>query len=187
MVLDDKLKKMLTQSRYIHSVNVAEYAIYLSEIYGADKEKAYIAGMLHDCAKCLDNETMNYYIKKYDIKLDDYEKESRALAHSIIGVYIAKHEFKIDDEEILNSIKYHTTGNENMTLLEKIIYIADLTEKDRDFNGVEELRYLVENKELDKALLTSLNNTISLVIKRNHVIHPRTVNARNYLIYNAKK
>src|SRR5699024_10272275 len=107
----------------------------LSEIYGADKEKAYIAGMLHDCAKCLDNETMNYNIKKYDIKLDDYEKESRALAHSIIGGYIAKYEFKIDDEEILNSIKYHTTGNENMTLLEKIIYIADLTEKDRDFNG----------------------------------------------------
>lgn len=187
MVLDDKLKKMLTQSRYIHSVNVAEYARHLSEIYGADKEKAYIAGMLHDCAKCLDNETMNYYIKKYDIKLDDYEKESRALAHSIIGGYIAKYEFKIDDEEILNSIKYHTTGNENMTLLEKIIYIADLTEKDRDFNGIEELRYLVENKEMDKALLTSLNNTISLVIKRNHVIHPRTVNARNYLIYNTKK
>ncbi|MFR7490339.1 MAG: HD domain-containing protein, partial [Romboutsia timonensis] len=85
---------------------------------------------------------------------------------------------------IINSIKYHTTGKEDMDIIEKIIYIADLIEEDRDFPGVEELRDLVYNKELDKALLISFNNTIKFVIENNQLIHNRTVDARNYLIKN---
>ncbi len=104
--------------------------------------------------------------------------------NSLIGSYIAKYEFGINDKDIINAIKYHTTGKEDMNLIEKIIYIADLIEEDRDFPGVEVLRDLVYNKQLDKALLISFNNTIKLVIDNNQLIHNRTVNARNYLIKN---
>lgn len=180
--MKEKLKELLTESRYIHSLNVAECAKKLAKIYNLDEEKVYLAGLLHDCAKCLSNEQMNDYINKYNIELDEYEKDNRALSHAIIGVYVAKYEFNIDDIEILNAIKYHTTGKDNMTLLEKVIYIADLIEKDRRFEGVDELRNLVLNKKLDRAILNSLNNTIRIVIKRNQLIHPRTINARNFLV-----
>ena len=87
-----------------------------------------------------------HYIDKYKIILDDLEKDSLALSHSLIGSYIAKYEFGINDEDIISAIKYHTTGKEDMNLIEKIIYIADLIEEDRDFPGVEELRNLVYSK-----------------------------------------
>lgn len=99
----------------------------------------------------------------------------------MIGSYIAKYEFGINDKDIINAIKYHTTGKEDMNLIEKIIYIADLIEEDRDFPGVEVLRDLVYNKQLDKALLISFNNTIKLVIDNNQLIHNRTVNAETTL------
>lgn len=183
-LINDKVKNMLPEKRYRHSLNVANCAVKLSEIYGCDKEKAYVAGITHDCAKYLNKEEVKYYIDKYKIILDDLEKESLALSHSLIGSYIAKYEFGINDEDIINAIKYHTTGKEDMNLIEKIIYIADLIEEDRDFPGVEELRNLVYSKELDKALIISFDNTIKFVIDNNQLIHNRTVNARNYLIKN---
>lgn len=180
--MKNKLKTFLTQTRYIHSINVSECAKKMAKIYDVDEEKAYIASILHDCAKCLNHEQMAYYLNKYNIELDEYEKDNRALSHAIVGSYIARYEFNIKDNEILNAIKYHTTGKEDMTMLEKVIYMADLIEEDRSFEGVDELRDLVNKGELDKAILISLNNTIRIVIKRNQIIHPRTINARNYLV-----
>lgn len=179
--MKEKLKELLTESRYIHSLNVAECALKLAKIYNVDKDKVYKAALLHDCGKCLSHEQVDKVVKKNNIKLDEFEKDNRALSHAIIGVYVAKNEFGITDNDILNAIKYHTTGRAKMSLIEKIIYIADLIEKDRKFEGVEELRNLVFKKELDKAILSSLNNTIKIVIKRNQMIHPRTIEARNYL------
>ena len=182
--IEKNIKDMLPQKRYKHSVNVANCATKLSEIYGYNKEKAYIAGIAHDCAKYLNKEEVKYYVDKYKIVLDELEKDNLALSHSIIGSYIAKYEFGINDEEIISAIRYHTTGKENMNLIEKIIYIADLIEEDRDFPGVEELRDLVYNKQIDKALFISFNNTIKFVIDNNQLIHNRTVSARNYIIKN---
>ena len=183
-VIENKVKEVLPEKRYKHSLNVANCAVKLSEIYECDKEKAYIAGIAHDCAKYLNKEEVKYYVDKYKIDLDELEKDNLALSHSLIGSYIAKYGFGINDDDIINAIKYHTTGKEDMNLIEKIIYIADLIEEDRDFPGVELLRDLVYGKELDKALITSFNNTIKFVIDNNQVIHNRTVNARNYLIKN---
>lgn len=183
-LINNKIKEMLPEKRYRHSLNVANCAVKLSKIYGCDKEKAYIAAIAHDCAKYLNKEEVKYYVDKYKIVLDELEKDNLALSHSLIGSYIAKYEFGINDKDIINAIKYHTTGKEDMNLIEKIIYIADLIEEDRDFPGVEVLRDLVYNKQLDKALLISFNNTIKLVIDNNQLIHNRTVNARNYLIKN---
>lgn len=183
-LINNKIQEMLPGKRYKHSLNVANCAVKLSEIYGCDKEKAYIAGIAHDCAKYLNKDEVKYYVDKYKIVLDEIEKDNLALSHSLIGSYIAKYEFGINDKDIINAIKYHTTGKEDMDIIEKIIYIADLIEEDRDFPGVEELRDLVYNKELDKALLISFNNTIKFVIDNNQLIHNRTVDARNYLIKN---
>ena len=173
-LINNKIQEMLPEKRYKHSLNVADCAVKLSEIYGCDKEKAYIAGIAHDCAKYLNKDEVKYYVDKYKIVLDEIEKDNLALSHSLIGSYIAKYEFGINDKDIINAIKYHTTGKEDM----------DIIEKNRDFPGVEELRDLVYNKELDKALLISFNNTIKFVIDNNQLIHNRTVDARNYLIKN---
>ncbi|MGL4911395.1 MAG: bis(5'-nucleosyl)-tetraphosphatase (symmetrical) YqeK [Romboutsia sp.] len=181
-VINNKLKEILSQRRLDHSINVAICAVKLSEIYGYDKERAYIAGLVHDCAKCLNKNEVDFYVSQYKIELDDLEKDNLALSHSVIGSYIARYEFNIEDEEIISSVKYHTTGKENMNLIEKIIYMADLIEEGRNFNGVYELRELSFNNKLDQALLISFNNTIKFVIDNEQIIHPRTVEARNYLM-----
>ena len=120
------LKEMLPERRLKHSLNVAKCAVKLSGIYKYDKEKAEIAGLVHDCAKFFTDEQVEDCVKKFNIELDPLEVNNIALSHSVIGSYVAKEVFNIDDEEIVNAIKYHTTGRENMSLLEKIIYTTDL-------------------------------------------------------------
>lgn len=180
--IEKKLKEMMPERRLKHSLNVAKCAVELSEIYNCDKEKAYLAGMTHDCAKYFNDEQVEYSVNKFKIDLDDMEKNNLALSHSVIGSYVIKEAFNIKDEEIINAVKYHTTGRENMTLLEKIIYIADLIEEGRDFPRVDELRKLAYGKRLDESLILSFNNTIKYVIDNNQLIHPRTVKARNYIL-----
>lgn len=177
-----KLNEMLPENRMLHSEGVAKCAVKLSKIYGYDEEKAYLAGILHDCAKYLSQEQVDCYVKKYEIYLDDYEKESLALSHSTIGSILVRHEFFIDDVDIVTAVRYHTTGRSHMDMLEKIIYIADLIEENRDYPGVDELRELAYNEKLDEALLKSFDNTIKLVINRKQIIHPRTIEARNHIL-----
>ena len=178
----EKLNTMLKPKRLEHSINVAKCAIKLSEIYGYDKEKAYLAGLVHDCAKYFTKEQIDSYVEKYNIELDPLEVDNIALSHSIIGSFAIQDVFNIQDMDIINAVRYHTTGRENMSILEKIIFMADMIEEGRSFPGVDELRKLSFNGQLDKALITSLNNTIKFVIENNQLIHPRSVSARNYLM-----
>lgn len=178
----EKLNTMLKPKRLEHSINVAKCAIKLSEIYGYDKEKAYLAGLVHDCAKYFTKEQIDSYVEKYNIELDPLEVDNIALSHSIIGSFAIQDVFNIQDMDIINAVRYHTTGRENMSTLEKIIFMADMIEEGRNFPGVDELRKLSFNGQLDKALITSLNNTIKFVIENNQLIHPRSVSARNYLM-----
>lgn len=178
----EKLNTMLKPKRLEHSINVAKCAIKLSEIYGYDKEKAYLAGLVHDCAKYFTKEQIDLYVEKYNIELDPLEVDNIALSHSIIGSFAIQYVFNIQDMDIINAVRYHTTGRENMSILEKIIFMADMIEEGRNFPGVDELRKLSFNGQLDKALITSLNNTIKFVIENNQLIHPRSVSARNYLM-----
>ncbi|WP_343337866.1 hypothetical protein TPELB_32030 [Terrisporobacter petrolearius] len=180
--IEKTLKGMLPERRLKHSLNVSKCAVKLSEIYKCDKEKAEIAGLVHDCAKYFTDEQIEDSIKRFNVELDPLEVNNIALSHSVIGSYVAVDIFNIKDEEIINAIKYHTTGKENMSLLEKIIYIADLIEEDRNFPRVEELRELTYSGKLEEALLLSFNNTIKFVIDNNQLIHPRTIKARNYIL-----
>ncbi len=178
----EKLNTMLKPKRLTHSINVANCAVKLSEIYGCDNEKAYLAGLIHDCAKYFTKQQIDSYVKKYNIELDPLEIDNIALSHSVIGSFVIQDVFNIQDMDIINAVRYHTTGRENMSILEKIIFMADMIEEGRNFPGVDELRKLSFSKQLDKALITSFNNTIKFVIENNGLIHPRSVRARNYLM-----
>lgn len=180
--IEKTLKGMLPERRLKHSLNVSKCAVKLSEIYKCDKEKAEIAGLVHDCAKYFTDEQIEDSIKRFNVELDPLEVNNIALSHSVIGSYVAVDVFNIKDEEIINAIKYHTTGKENMSLLEKIIYMADLIEEGRNFPKVEELRELTYSGKLEEALLLSFNNTIKFIIDNNQLIHPRTIKARNYIL-----
>jgi predicted HD superfamily hydrolase involved in NAD metabolism len=179
--MEDKLKKALPEKRYNHSVGVANEAVRLAKMYGADEEKAYVAGILHDCAKGYTIERQIELCDELNVDLDEAARMCPPVIHGFLGVEIAKKEYGISDDEILNAIKYHTVGKAGMTTLEKIIYIADMTEENRDFDGVDELREAVD-KSLDEAILKSIAMQFELQSKRKNIIHPNIVYMWNDLI-----
>ena len=178
-----KLIKRLSKEKYIHSISVMDTAVDMARHYGVFDERFVIAGLLHDCAKDISTEEMFKLCVKYHVKVDIYQKSQPALLHGALGAEIAKHDFEIEDEEILRSIKYHTTGCENMGMFEKIIYMADYIEPGRCFLGVKKLRKL-SYKNIDQAMVEGLNMSIKEVIKKKGLIHPDTIHARNSILVN---
>lgn len=179
------LKENLEEKRYAHTLGVAETAKKLARLNGISEEKAEIAGLAHDIAKNISKDRMKEIIKENNIILSDLEKVSKNLWHSIIAPVEAKNKFKIKDEEILDSIRWHTTGKENMSILTKIIYITDMIEPGRNFEGVEELRKITfEN--LDKGVFCGLTSTIRVLLLQNLLIDENTIRARNYFLFDKK-
>ena len=183
--IKEKLKGKLKKNRYIHTLGVAKEARRLALIYGADADKAYLAGLLHDCAKGYSIDEQIKLSKEYGVELDDNLLNSPPVIHGFLGVEIAKREYGISDIEILNAIRYHTVGRAGMTVLEKIVYIADLTEENRDFDGVEELRQSVD-KDLDRTLILCLKQQFVVQGKRENTIHPNMVYMWNDLLIKNK-
>lgn len=179
--MKNKLKSVLKESRYLHSIGVCETAVKMARLYGVDEEKAYIAGLLHDCAKCFSNEEQIKMCRDYGIELDEITLACPAVIHAPLGAAVARAEYGIEDEEILRSIRLHTTGGKNMTRLDKIIYIADMIEPTRDYSGVDELREIAF-KNLDEAMKKSLQSTLRFNIQKGTVIHPDTLSAWNSLL-----
>lgn len=169
-----KLQKKLDANRYEHTIGVAYTAAALAMRYGADIEKAQIAGILHDNAKCISTDKAMQLSEKYNIPLTDMELSNPMLLHSKIGAYLAMHKYKITDKEIIRAILYHTTGRPNMTLLEKIIYIADYIEPMRNkAPNLPEIRRLAFI-DIDKALLKILSDTLEYLNKSSMTIDPMT-------------
>lgn len=181
-----ELKVNLKSYRFNHTMGVAKCAKELANIYGEDQEKSYFAGLFHDYAKEFSYKKIVSYIVKYNIEVDKYEKNSNELIHGKIASAICENEYKIEDKDILNAIKYHTTGRKNMTKLEKIICLADYIEENRRFDGVEKIRTL-SKKNLDLALYHAFNVTLANLISKNVIIHPNTVKSRNHLLKILKK
>lgn len=175
-----ELKKELSSKRFHHTEGVAHTARKLALRYGADPEKAYIAGWIHDCAKEMPLSEMQEWTKKDGMRLDPYMMGSRALLHGPAGSAYAKLHFHMDDEEILSAVVYHTTGRPHMTLLEKIVFLADYIEPSRDFPGVEGLRKLAE-KDLDEAMLAAYDSTIRHLLDQEAYIYDLTFLGRNDL------
>ena len=155
------LKEDLSEKRFQHSVNTMKEAVELAKKYGVDEDKARKAGLLHDCGK-LKNERVG------------------ALEHAGLGAKLVKTKYNIYDEDIVNAILYHTTGRTNMSMLEKIVFIADKIESGRDYEGVEELRkeaYL----DIDKAIIMSLERTMEYLKEIGAAIDDRSRETLEYL------
>ena len=174
------VKEQLTEHRYQHTVGVMVTAIALAKRYGANVQKAKLAAIFHDYAKFRSKDEMRRIIidQKMDPQLLLFNSE---LWHAPVGAYLVEKEVKITDQEILDAIRYHTSGRPQMPLLEKIIYLADYIEPGRQFPGVLDVRELAE-RDLDQALLASIRNTILFLVKKNQPIFPDTFNAFNDLI-----
>lgn len=176
-----KLKTNLDEERFTHSLGVMKTAVKLAENYGADIKKAKIAGLLHDCAKCLDTVSQLKIAESFGILQDDVVKHERALIHGPVGAILAKREYGITDTEILRAIKIHTTGDINMSMLEKIIFLSDFIEPGRCFPGVDELRAKAF-KNINDAIVDAFDSTIRYVLKKRSLLHPKTISARNSIL-----
>ena len=141
----EKLKHALTPDRYVHTMGVAYTAAAMAMRYGTDTDRALLAGLLHDCAKCFSYDERIALCKEGGVELTETEIANPALIHAKLGVYIAVKDYGVDDREILDAIRTHTTGEPDMSLLQKIIFLADLIEPGRD---AAKIPHLTEIREM---------------------------------------
>ena len=172
--IEEKLKTALKPSRYRHTLGVAYTASCMAMVFGVDVHKAYRAGLLHDCAKCLTNEKRIFLCKKHNIQMNEAELKNPQLLHAKVGSFLAMEEFDIHDQDIINAILNHTTGRPDMSLLEKIIYIADYMEPGRkqapNLSAIRKAAF----EDLDKALLMILEDTLSYLHSTGSVVDTMT-------------
>lgn len=185
--IENDVKSVLSEYRFTHSLGVAKKAIELAKIYGVQEEIAKKVGIAHDIAKEMTDEEMIEYAKANNIRIDEIETVKPSLLHGKIGADIATKKFGFT-QDMINAIKWHTTGRENMSMLEKIIYVADKTEENRKgtrFN-LEKSREL-STQNIDETLIFLMNEFITYNVKNEWLIHPETIKARNDLLLNEGK
>ena len=178
--IQNYIKDKLSEKRYYHSVCVMERSEELAKKYGADIEIAKKIGIAHDVAKEIPEEEKLKYVKDNNIEIDETERENTALLHAKIGKDISMKKFGFN-ESMGQAIANHTTGNKDMDIYSKILFIADRTSKDRNF---EDLEYLNEiaSKSIDEAVLYILDKKIQLQIQKKAQIHINGIIARNYIL-----
>ncbi len=170
----------MPEKRWRHTEGVMQSAVLLAKRYGADPIKADLAAILHDVAKYWSTERQEQLLREKALN-DELLLYDKPLWHAEIGAYVAQTEYGIDDEEVLNAIRYHTSGRVGMTLLEKIICLADYIEPGRDYPGVDHIRRLAETS-VEAALVAGFDSTINLLVARRQIIYPLTVLSRNDLV-----
>jgi len=182
--IESKLKKMLSEKRYIHCVNTQKIASFLAQHYVVNPYKVKVAAILHDCAKDLSIKLLDDYLRKYEIILDEIEKNEKQLWHGPIGAVIAMEEFGIRDKDVLRAIRIHSTLDKNASTLEKIIYVADYMDymktkgEERSYERLENIAIT----ELDIVTFWIVNFKILDIMKYRGIIHPRSIIVRNELI-----
>lgn len=178
--LKKDVERALSPKRYQHSIGVMERAEKLAKIYGVDIETARLVGIAHDIAKEMSEEEIKRYVKENNIKMDEVEKDNFGLLHGKIGADICKKKYGFT-EEMQDAIKKHTAADVEMSKLDKILYLADHTEKNRTFKDVEYIRKLSETN-LDEAVLYCMDRKIMHVIEQGKILDPKTVFARNKML-----
>lgn len=178
--IQNKLKKSLKESRFEHTLGVMYTAAGMAMAHGYDIDKAMLAGLLHDCAKCLTYEEQVRICEENQREISEYERNNRALLHSKAGAILAKIEYNITDEEILHAIEFHTTSVANMNTLDKIIYIADYIEPGRDqapnLKWIRQLAFC----DLDACLAQILYDTLEYLNQKGYLIDPTTAESYEY-------
>ena len=174
------LEKELDYKRLEHTRGVELTAAALAMAYGTDIEKAKMAGLLHDCAKGYSDEKKLALCEMYSLPVSDIERTNPGLLHAKLGAYIAKKDYEIDDPDILSAIEWHTTGRPNMTLLEKIVFVADYIEPSRTkLPGMDEIRKLAFT-DIDSAIVKILDNTLKYLGEGTKAVDPMTRNTYEY-------
>ena len=180
--IEEQLKSILTTDRYTHTLGVAYTSASMAMAYQGDMEQAYVAGLLHDCAKCIPDEEKIRTCDKNNIYLSDLERKNPYLIHSKLGSYLAQTEYGISDYQILSAIQYHTTGKPDMTLLEKIIFTADYIEPSRRKapNLFEIRTKAFEN--IEKAMVIILRDTLKYLQDTSLEIDELTMQTYQYYL-----
>lgn len=173
--MEYKLKKELDSQRFAHTLGVEKTAAEMARLFDVDEEKAALAGLLHDCAKCM---TLPQMIKAAkDEEIDPVMRESKALMHALAGMCVARDVYGVKDEDVLSAIRWHTTGHGQMTDLQKIIYLADMIEPNRKpYPGLEELRRICMHN-LDEGMHMALRMSLEHVQEQGKTLHPDTMAA----------
>lgn len=175
------LKNRLSVKRYTHSIGVANTAARLAGMFNGDIERAYLAGLMHDYARELTEEELLELTAKHNLSTDGVELMQTSLLHGPVGAWLLEQEGLITDQQVLNAIRWHTTGHPDMDQLARIVYISDYIEPGRNFPGVDLLRQIA-NKDLNLGVLAGLDHTLSFLVQRNNFIHPLSIAARNRLL-----
>jgi predicted HD superfamily hydrolase involved in NAD metabolism len=179
------IKPFLNEKRFKHSVCVSKEAVRLAKKYGANQDKAEIAGMLHDIMKDIPSDEQLKMLTRFGIVLTDVERSAQKLWHAMLGAAYLEQELHLTDYEILDAVRYHTTGRADMTLLDQVLFIADFISADRDYPGVEELRKAADIN-LQRALLEGFTFTIQDLAQTGKPIHPDTIAAYNQVVLKYK-
>lgn len=176
------LEKRLKKSRFVHTLGVVETAAQMAKAHGAEPEKAMIAAALHDFAKNLTQDELLDYAQAKKLLLTDEDLKSPEVLHGPVGAEMVREAFGIEDVDILNAIRFHTIGRAGMSLLEKIVYLADAIEPGRsEYPELKNLRKLAF-EDLDKGILLSVKSTINYVLERGFFMHPSSVALYNELV-----
>ncbi len=175
------MQEMLSDELYRHSLGVARAAVILAERFGSDIEKAELAGLLHDYGKRYSHQELLEKADQLNLMLDDLTRREGKLLHAPVGAALLSNELQITEADLAEAVSDHTTGRSGMSVLGKVLYLADYIEENRIFDGVEKIRQLA-SIDFDQALLAAVNNTIRSVLARNLVLHPRSVEFRNSLL-----
>lgn len=159
-LLQQQMKTVMNEKRYEHTLGVSYTSAALAMRYGYDITAARVAGMLHDNAKCVDDLTLLQLSNQYGLPVSEAEKQNPYLLHAKVGAYLAKEKYGVGEDEIIQAVRYHTTGRPNMSLLEKIVFVADYIEPNRRMiDGLDEIRQLVF-EDLDQGVAKILERTL---------------------------
>ena len=180
------LKARLSKKRYTHSLNVANEAQRLAELYGEDPEKAYFAGLMHDVCKELPAEEQEELVRASSFVVSKEELVTKPVWHGIAGAYFLQVRMGVTDPDVLNAVRYHTVGRAGMTRLEEIVYLADLISEDRTYDGVEQMRQLCLTS-INAAMLEGIRFSMETTLKKGGYLPPVTVEAYNQYIFCEKQ
>ena len=178
--MERKLQSALSIKRYIHTMGVVSIAMELAQKYGLDKDKIKVAALLHDCVKDYPDDIKRRFCKEFHVPVDEIMLKNIDLTHAFLGAEVAKREYDVEDKEILNAIRFHTTGRKEMSSIEKIVFVADYIEPGRKpFRGLEEARQLAFC-DIDETMKFILEETIECVKEEKKLLHPLSVEAFDY-------
>lgn len=181
------LKNELSSKRYMHSIGVCNTSACLAMRYVYDIKKAYAAGLLHDCAKGLSEKKMLQLTERSGIELSEIERENPELLHAKAGSVVAAEKYEVNDTEILDAIRFHTTGRPSMTMLEKIVFTADYIEPSRDgIPCLDEIRQMAF-KDIDAAVAMICKNSIDYLKRKRRMIDPITIETYKYYSTSGKE